>query len=436
MSRYLLIMTIMLSSSALAQRQAFVVNNLAETLSLIDLDDETVENHVVVLGETPNQVAFHRDFLYVVNSVSADIQKINPANNEVVADIYLPIGSNPYYMAFGGDYGYVTGWISGKVYEVDLAANEVGREIEIGGYPEGILYDDGLIYVTQTYFNPDDFSYGQGRLAVIDARDLTLEDQIDIGKNPQWISRAPDGRLHIVCTGNYYDVEGSVYIFDPVDQAVEDSILIGGQPAMLAISPYGTGYLAAGGWFDNGQVYSYDVVTGDVIRGPSNPIASGLGVTWVAVDSLGFVYSCDLGDDTVTKLSPSGEILRAFNLGDGPICMVILDDTIIGTDPDDDVRLPERVGLPGNYPNPFNGGTAIKYELPRHSRSGARIEVYSVLGSKIRSLPVETDRADGLVYWDGLDDKGGPCVSGVYFARLVWGKRHMADSVLKMSLVK
>jgi hypothetical protein len=436
MNKFLLVLAVLISSPALAQRQAFVVNNLAETLSLIDLDDETVENHITILGETPNQVALHGDYLYVVNSVSADIQKIDPSSHEVAADIYLPIGSNPYYMAFGGDLGYVTGWVSGMVYEIDLAANDVGREIEIGGYPEGVLCDDGLVYVTQTYFNPDDFSYGQGRLAIIDVEDFSLVDEYDIGKNPQWISRAPDGRLHIVCTGDYSDIEGSVYVFDPISREVEDSVLIGGQPANLAISPYGTGYLAAGGWVDYGHIYSYDIETGEIIRGPSNPITSGLGVTWVGVDSLGFLYSCDLGDDTVTKLSPAGEIMRSFNLGDGPIWMVILDDSIIGIEPDDGIGLPERAGLTGNYPNPFNSVTAIEFEMPPEEFSEGRIEILSILGSKIRSLPVETYGTGGLVYWDGLDDEGRPCVSGVYFARLVLGERYVAETVIKMSLVR
>lgn len=436
MSRYLAVFLFLIWSPALAQRQAFVVNNLAETLSLIDLDDETVENHIVVLGETPNQVGFHGEFLYVVNSISADVQKIDPSNNEVVADIYLPVGSNPYYMAFGANYGYVTGWVSGKVYEIDLTTNTIGRDVEIEGYPEGILYDDGQLYVTQTYFNPDDFSYGQGRLAVISVVDFTVEDEFYVGKNPQWISRALDGRLHIVCTGNYSDVAGSVYIFDPVIGSVEDSVLIGGQPANLAISPYGTGYLAAGGWVDHGHIYSYDIETGEIIRGPSNPITTGLGVTWVAVDSLGFLYSCDFGDDTVTKLSPAGEILRSFSLGDGPISLVILDDAVIGIEPDNDIRLPGRAGVTGIYPNPFNGVTAIRYEIPPGAGSEARVEILSVLGSRIRSLPLETGRVKGLVYWNGRDDLGSSCASGVYFARIVSAWPDLARRALKMSLLK
>lgn len=416
MNRLALLLLLLFASPVFAQRQAYVVNNLAETLSLIDLESETVENHIVVLGETPNQVACHDDYLYVVNSISANVLKIDRLTYQPVADIYLPIGSNPYFIAIDENYGYVTGWISGKIYEIDLSTNQVDRELEIGGYPEGILLADGLLYVTQTYFHPD--GYGQGRLAIIDADVFTLENQVDVGMNPQWISRAPDGRLHIVCTGNYFDVEGSVYIFDPVSEAVVDSILIGGQPAILAISPLEVGYLTAGGWIDHGYIYSYDIQSGDIIRGPSNPILSGLGVTWVAVDSLGFVYSCNFGDDTVSKLSPSGEMLGSFNMGDGPISITIVDDATIGTEPEENVNLPDRTGLLSNYPNPFNSGTFIRYELPSTHMTPLTIEIYDLMGRRVKLFRLETGDGKSLVYWDGTDDTGGECASGLYFTRL------------------
>jgi DNA-binding beta-propeller fold protein YncE len=435
MNRLMLSLFLLIWSTVHAQRQAYVVNNLAETLSMIDLDDETVENHIVVLGETPNQVVYHDDYLYVVNSISADVQKIDRQTHQPVADIYLPVGSNPYFIAFGQDFAYVTGWVSGKVYEIDLSSNEVGRELEIGGYPEGIIFCDDRLYVTQTYFDPDDFSYGQGRIAIIDAAAFTLETRIDVGKNPQWISRVPDGRLHIVCTGNYSDIEGSIYIFDPVFEAVVDSILIGGQPASLAMSSAGIGYLAAGGWIDHGYIYSYDIQSGDIIHGPSNPILAGLGVTWVAVDSLGFVYSCDFGDDTVSKLSPSGGMLGSFNMGDGPVSITIVDDVIIWTEREENAVLPDRSGLPGNYPNPFNSGTLIRYELRSIDPAPSTVEIYDTMGRRVKSLRLETADRKGSVYWDGTDDKGGECASGWYFARLADTHRS-GDEIASAAVVK
>jgi DNA-binding beta-propeller fold protein YncE len=416
-----IVMTILVFSvsAAEARRQAYVVNNLAETLSIIDLETGQVENHVVALGETPNQVVWHDGFLYVVNSISADIMKIDPDTRQIVADIYLPIGSNPYFMATQGDYAYVTAFVSGKVYRIDIGAGQVDGEIEIGGYPEGIICAGDRIYVTQTYFNPDDFTYGQGKLAIIDIAGFTYEGQVDIGTNPQWISDTGDGSLHIVCTGNYADIGGTVYLFDHLNEVVADSINIGGQPANLAVSPLEIGYLAAGGWFDRGQVFAYDIETGEIINGPENPIYTGLGVTWVAVDSLGYLYSCDMGDDTVTKLSPTGEFITSFHMGDGPISMTIYDGTQVGTDPENADLTPDGYFIITNYPNPFNGGTFIEYGTAEDANNKFVIEIYDILGRRIKSIAPGTAGGLGKVYWDGNDDWGRRCSSGIYLARMI-----------------
>lgn len=440
MKKLILILTLSLGSVSFAQREAYVVNSLAETLSLINLETGEVDNHVVTLGDAPNQAIYHGGYLYVVNSISADIMKIDPESHRVIADIYLPIGSNPYYMAFYDDYCFVTGFVSGDVYKINLSTNEIDGEVSIGGFPEGILYHDGFVYVTQTYFDPDDFSYGQGRITVLNAATLVNEGQYDIGTNPQWISRASDGNLHVVCTGNYFDIFGAVYIFDPISRTVIDSVNIGGTPANLAISPEGTGYLAAGGWFDQGLIFAYDLETGEIINGPDNPIHSGLGVTCVAVDSLGFLYACEMGDDTISRFSPSGELLESYNVGDGPVAMTILDDTVIDIDPEPPVMPPDKLAILNNYPNPFNSRTAIEYEISGKAITGIVIEIYDGLGRLVKSIDSGTTGSAGVVIWDGIDNSGGDCSSGLYFARISirddFGKRARFAATGKMTLLK
>ena len=66
----------------------------------------------------------------------------------------------------------------------------------IGNFPEGLHDADDLLYVTRTDFNPDDYSYGQGDVAVIDPNSMTLLSTYNVGVNPQWISADTSGRLH------------------------------------------------------------------------------------------------------------------------------------------------------------------------------------------------------------------------------------------------
>jgi DNA-binding beta-propeller fold protein YncE len=125
MKKLLVVLIPALWSLVFAQREAYVVNNLAETLSSIDLETGVVTNHITTLGETPNQVVYYDNYLYVVNSISADVMKINLSTYQVDHNFLLPIGSNPYNIAFYGGYGYVTGWVSGKVYRLNLSQNTV-----------------------------------------------------------------------------------------------------------------------------------------------------------------------------------------------------------------------------------------------------------------------------------------------------------------------
>jgi hypothetical protein len=429
----------MWSSASLASRNAYVINNLAETMSQIDLETGAVQNHITTLGQTPNQIAYHDGFLYVVNSISADVQKIDPQTYQVVSDISLPVGSNPYSIDFWGNYAYVTGWISGKIYRINLISDQSDGEIEIDGYPEGIIYINGQLFVAQTAFNQNDYSYGQGQIAVIDPGVMSLESEINVGKNPQAFGLAPDGTLHLVCTGNYADVAGAIYIIDPISATVEDSIVIGGQPASVAIFHDGTAYLAAGGWVDHGFIFSYNTSTRQILHGPANPILVDLGVTAVAVDSLGYLYSCDFGSDEVSKCNSSGQVLNTYQMGDGPNSIVILDDALDGIH-DEAPSLPYQSGLPTCYPNPFNGQVAIRYRFSSAENKSPVIEIYDITGRIIKSLRLETNREQGIVIWNGDDNNDKGCASGVYFARLVNNNDTPAKTgsqrILRIILVK
>ena len=76
--------------------------------------------------------------------------------------------------------------------------------------------------------------------------------------------------------------------------------------------------------------------------------------------------------------------------------------------------------LSGNYPNPFNPSTTIRFSLGENTN--ASIAVYNTLGQKIRTL-LEGPQTAGIhtVLWDGCNDIGQRVSSGVYFYRLSAG---------------
>jgi hypothetical protein len=94
--------------------------------------------------------------------------------------------------------------------------------------------------------------------------------------------------------------------------------------------------------------------------------------------------------------------------------------------------LPIGFILEQNYPNPFNPKTQIDYALPKDCN--VKVVIYNILGQKVMTLVDEFQTAGfRIVVWDGKDDKGQDCASGIYFYKIQAGEFSQAK---KMVIVK
>ena len=74
-------------------------------------------------------------------------------------------------------------------------------------------------------------------------------------------------------------------------------------------------------------------------------------------------------------------------------------------------------GLAPNAPNPFNASTLIPYRLD--ADGPVRLEIYNLLGQRIRTLVDEAQAAGSYrVHWDARDGRGAVVAAGVYLVRL------------------
>ncbi|MFH1841724.1 MAG: FlgD immunoglobulin-like domain containing protein, partial [bacterium] len=93
---------------------------------------------------------------------------------------------------------------------------------------------------------------------------------------------------------------------------------------------------------------------------------------------------------------------------------------------------PVVLRLAGNFPNPFNPSTTIRFALP--AAGPVRVTVYDLAGGRVRTLLRATRPAgDNTVVWNGRDDAGRPVASGAYYARLEFGG---TTQISKMVLLK
>jgi len=77
-------------------------------------------------------------------------------------------------------------------------------------------------------------------------------------------------------------------------------------------------------------------------------------------------------------------------------------------------QMPDDFNLGRNYPNPFNPSTNISFSLAR--RAAVTLEVYSILGMKIKTLADrEFPAGNHTLVWDGTDRDGRQASSGIYF---------------------
>jgi hypothetical protein len=70
-----------------------------------------------------------------------------------------------------------------------------------------------------------------------------------------------------------------------------------------------------------------------------------------------------------------------------------------------------------NFPNPFNAGTVIQYQLPE--AADVRVSVFDLQGRRVAGLLAEKqDSGDHWVRWSGLSGTGESLASGVYVYRI------------------
>jgi hypothetical protein len=92
-----------------------------------------------------------------------------------------------------------------------------------------------------------------------------------------------------------------------------------------------------------------------------------------------------------------------------------------------------KLSLGQNYPNPFNPVTTIEFSVPANAER-VELGVYNVAGRLVRTLvDGEMPAGPSRVVWDGRDEHGKSCSSGVYFMKLSAGSETQTG---KMTLLK
>jgi YVTN family beta-propeller protein len=306
-----------------APRALYILNGSAETVSKMNLETGTIQQNITKTGQVPNQIMAYHAVILVLNSGSSSLQFIE-SSGFAYQTLLLRPGANPYAMAMAGPRKvYVSNWVANTISIVDLIEGKVIDDIAVGKGPEGILVVDYFALVANTGYAGWGVPYEQGSITIIDIRTDQVLHTLATPTNPQDLALAPDGRIHVLCTGNYADISGKIAVIDLYTgpnldvPAVVDTIDIGGSPGDLEITP-DKGYAVEWGDGVNGFLYSYDVFSGTVLHGAANPLLIGPNVAQAVYDGRenclwipymtewggdGFVQKWDVQSDTLLEIS-------------------------------------------------------------------------------------------------------------------------------------
>lgn len=107
---------------------------------------------------------------------------------------------------------------------------------------------------------------------------------------------------------------------------------------------------------------------------------------------------------------------------------------IMNEETGENLNIAEDYKLIGNFPNPFNPTTTIKFIVGKNIRKIVNIKIYNIVGQLVKVLSVNiTGKGTYQVQWDGTLYDGLPAPSGMYLYVVDFGDEILSS---KMVLVK
>ncbi|MBP5210579.1 MAG: hypothetical protein J6Z27_01910 [Bacteroidales bacterium] len=269
------------------------------------------------LGDTANDLLIYGSMMYIAVNGSA-VVFVTDLQGAIIKEITVAgSGSNlsPRQFAAADGKVYVT-YQEGYLGEIDTTSLAI-RTVQVGPFPEGILVDNGKIYTANSDgYNP---SYGN-TVSVLDKASFTVTKTINVDKNPQKFHKTKDGKVYLICWGNYYDVPASLMTLNTdTDVATK---LKDFEPTNMAIGKYSAYVLSS--WYDaywnqTVKYFNFDTVSDSYLGEfvPSSAVTPN-GYSIFADDLTGNVYigaSDFKSNGDMYVFSPEGKRLAKFDTG-------------------------------------------------------------------------------------------------------------------------
>jgi len=328
-------------SHAQTKRIAVVANGLNpfESISVVNLDHpdlkKAVQQDLIKLGQTPNDIQIDGQLAYVVNTNDNHIQIIDLKSEANVGQISTGANSLPEKIALLSDqYAYVTLNGSDGVAFIDLKAQTVLQTIKVGSKPWGVTILDRKVYVTNSaaVWDGNQMSYDQSSVSIIDTQSNQVIQTIEVPINATGITTNGVDKVLVVSTGDYAQALGYLTIINHVDNAIEKKISLKTTPGAIAVnrSQRKAYILSTTGWTITGAMV-VDLAKRRVVIKANEALpafSGGFGMVFDHQSQHFFVAVPDWsggGQDQLRKISSDGQEITSYAVGKGASFVAVAD---------------------------------------------------------------------------------------------------------------
>lgn len=308
---------------------AWVIGANDGSVARVDLDAGTVQSNVATVGALANRITVDPlgGSAVVVCSGSANLHVLDLATGTVANVFALPAGSNPWDVEISGGRFFVTSLLHDAVYVLDADDGTALATIPVGVAPEGLCVADGRLWVANTGFDFDTFTWGPGSVSIVDPSSFAVLGEVPVHVNPQECTAGPDGRVHVTCTGDFGAVTGRVDVIDPAADAVVASLPVPGYPGTAAAGgPLPAMYLGLTTTTFSSAVLSYDPFTLAWIADAASPLLPSFDFYGnLRTSPKGEILVADFAADLLLAETPTAPgSPEAFLVGDGPVDLAVV----------------------------------------------------------------------------------------------------------------
>lgn len=275
-------------------------------------------------GDVVQSFTFADDNGYIVINGDNKIEIVNGNTFESQGTIEDIAIDKPRYLEVIGNKAYVTVWgpyedggfslIDSYVLVIDLTNNSVLKKIQTDEGTDNLIRAGNYLFASNNNFG------ASNTVAVIDPSNNTLVDQITVASGPAGLTTDADGKVWVICTGDFGASNGGLFRINPSTLDVEESIDLDINPdADLAITPDKKNLIYTSGK----SVYRFSVTStdapaepffeaGDVVSTYALGVDPASGDIWIG-DALNYAT-----EGKVYIYSSTGEFKTSFTAGISP----------------------------------------------------------------------------------------------------------------------